>query len=153
MPYTLLYRTVLEQCKSVDEAIDLLKRTPRQTPNNLMLMDADGNRAVVELTADAVVVRSGKPGAALISTNHPRGDDSDKPGLCKRYDFLHDTARDDFGKIDRDQLQSMLKHVEQEDMTIQSMIFEPANRVIYLSTGMDAAEHEMRKIELSSYFN
>ena len=42
MPYTLLYRTVLEQCRTVDEAIDLLKRTPRQSANNLMLMDARG---------------------------------------------------------------------------------------------------------------
>src|SRR5437588_2551204 len=50
MPYTLLYRTVLEQCRTVDEAIGLLKRTPRQTPNNLMLMDASGDRAVVELS-------------------------------------------------------------------------------------------------------
>ena len=42
MPYTLLYRTVLEQCRTVDEAIDLLNRTPRQSANNLMLMDAAG---------------------------------------------------------------------------------------------------------------
>jgi len=92
MPYTLLYRTLLEQCKTVDEAIALLKRTARQTPNNLMLMDATGHRAVVELTADSVVVREAKPAAALISTNHQRGQDFDKPGLCKRYDYLHDTA-------------------------------------------------------------
>jgi predicted choloylglycine hydrolase len=64
MPYTLLYRTVLERCKTVDEAIALLKSTPRQTPNNLMLMDASGNRAVVELTPENVIVRTGKPGAA-----------------------------------------------------------------------------------------
>ena len=52
MPYTLLYRSVLEQCRTIDEAIAFLRNTPRQTANNLMLMDATGNRAVVEITPD-----------------------------------------------------------------------------------------------------
>src|SRR5207248_4073321 len=33
MPYTLLYRTILERCKTVDEAVALLQSTPRQTAN------------------------------------------------------------------------------------------------------------------------
>ena len=37
-------------------------------------------------------------------------------------------------------------------MTLQSMIFEPGNRVIYLSTGMNAADGEMREIDLKTYF-
>ena len=53
MPYALLYRTVLERCKTVEEAIALLETTPRQTANNLMLMDATGNRAVVEITPES----------------------------------------------------------------------------------------------------
>ncbi len=89
MPYTLLYRTILEQCRTVDEAIDLLQRTPRQTANNLMLMDAAGNRAVVEIRPESVVVRRGEPGRRLISTNHQRGQDRDTPGYCWRYDRLH----------------------------------------------------------------
>src|SRR5690606_3223097 len=56
MPYTMLYRTLLEQCATVDEAISLLERTPRQTPNNIMLMDAAGARAVVEIRPEAIVV-------------------------------------------------------------------------------------------------
>jgi isopenicillin-N N-acyltransferase like protein len=152
MPYTLLYRTLLEQCTTVDQAIDVLKKTPRQTPNNLMLMDADGHRAVVELTPDSIVVRSGKPDAALISTNHQRGQDTDTPGWCTRYDYLHDTAAQRFGQLDRAALQSMLQHVQQEQMTLQSMIFEPGNRVIYLSTGMNAPDGQMREIDLKAYF-
>jgi len=46
----------------------------------------------------------------------------------------------------------MLQHVQQADMTIQSMIFEPSSRVIYLSTGMNAADGEMSKIDVASYF-
>jgi len=152
MPYTLLYRTVLEQCKTVDDAIELLKKTPRQTPNNLMLMDASGDRAVLELTPEKVVVRRADLHTALISTNHQRGEDLDTPGKCERFDYLHDTAKADFGKLDIAHIRAMLQHVQQPEMTIQSMIFEPGNRVIYLSTGMNAADKEFEKIDLKKYF-
>src|SRR5207253_2804759 len=80
MPYTLLYRSVLEHCKTVEQAIAFLKSTPRQTANNLMLMDATGDRAVLEITPDAVVVRRAPDSAPLISTNHHRGTDLDTAG-------------------------------------------------------------------------
>jgi predicted choloylglycine hydrolase len=92
MPYTLLYRTILERCRTVDEAIALLRATPRQTANNLMLMDASGDRAVVEITPDDVTVRRASNSQALISTNHQRGEDLDEHGRCDRYDCLHDDA-------------------------------------------------------------
>ncbi len=71
MPYTLLYRAILERCHTVDEAIDFLNRTPRQTANNLMLMDAAGNRAVAEIRVDGVTVRRGRPGTALHQHQSP----------------------------------------------------------------------------------
>ena len=139
MPYTLLYRTVLEKCRTVDEAIDLLEKTPRQTPNNLMLMDAEGHRAVVEITPAAIAVRRGVEGTSLLSTNHQRGEDADTAGRCKRYDFLHDTSKTEFGKIDEPELQKMLAGASQGNFTLQTMVFEPGNRVIYLSAGKDSA--------------
>jgi predicted choloylglycine hydrolase len=117
-----------------------------------MLMDAAGNRAVVELTPDAVTVRRAPASSALISTNHQRGEDLDTPGRCKRFDYLHDTAAHDFGHIDRLEIQSMLQHVQQGSWTMQSMIFEPTNRTIYLATGSHAADREMTKIELATFF-
>src|SRR5207245_7456445 len=84
MPYTLLYRTILERCRTVDEAIELLKSTPRQTANNLMLMDASGDRAVAEITPDSVTIRRASDAQALISTNHQRGSDLDARGRCDR---------------------------------------------------------------------
>jgi predicted choloylglycine hydrolase len=153
MPYSMLYRTILEECRDVEEAIALLQKTPIQTANNLMLMDAAGNRAVVELTPEKIVARRGKDGAALISTNHQRGEDQDEPGLCRRYDRLHDEAAQQFGRIDADVIEGMLSEVSQGNMTMQSMVFEPANRVIWLSTGARAAHGKFEKIELAPYFN
>jgi predicted choloylglycine hydrolase len=152
MPYTLLYRTVLEKCRTVDEAIALLEKTPRQTPNNLMLMDAAGNRAVVEIRPAGIAVRRGPVGAALISTNHQRGADGDTPGRCERYDLLHITARERFGKIDETVLEKMLASASQGNMTLQSMVFEPANRAICISAGKDAARGTFHRLELKRYF-
>src|SRR5437588_3129539 len=152
MPYTLLYRTVLEQCRTVDEAIELLKRTPRQTPNNLMLMDATGDRTVVELSPEEVVIRRADDDAALISTNHHRSADCDTPGRCRRFDFLHGSAARSFGHIDLASLEDMLDGASQGRLTLQSMVFEPSNRVLYLSTGADAAKGPFYRLDLKPYF-
>ena len=152
MPYTLLYRTVLERCKTVDEAIKLLTDTPRQTPNNLMLMDAAGNRAVVELRPEGIAVRRGQDRTALVSTNHQRGDDQDTPRRCWRYDTLRRESARQFGKEDVPALQGMLGQVAQGKMTLQSMVFEPANRVIYLAAGEQATKNPYRRVDLKPYF-
>jgi predicted choloylglycine hydrolase len=151
MPYILLYRTVLERCRTVPEAVKLLQTTPRQTANNLMLMDADGTRAVVEIQPANIHVRWGTDGSALISTNHQRDQDADTPGRCARYDYLHDQSRQTFGQITEPDVQSMLRHVGSHG-TMQSIIFEPANRVIYLATGTSAATHPYHRLDLKPYF-
>jgi hypothetical protein len=152
MPYVLLYRTLLERCRTVDEAIALLEKTPRQSANNLMLMDAAGDRAVAEITPEGVAVRRGVTGEALFSTNHQRGDDTQTPGLCPRYDSLHDTSAKQFGKIDVKAIETMLAAASQKKLTLQSMVFEPSNRVIYLSAGADAARKPFYKLDLKPKF-
>jgi predicted choloylglycine hydrolase len=152
MPYILLYRSVLERCQTVGEAVEFLRDTPRQSANNLMLMDASGTRAVVELTPDGVEVREGRDDSALISTNHQRGQDADASGRCKRYDYLRDTSAEQFGEIDVPAVESMLAGVAQGKLTMQSMVFEPANRVVYLSTGKNAASGQFHRLDLKQHF-
>jgi hypothetical protein len=152
MPYTLLYRTALERCKTVNEAIDLIEHTPRQTANNLMLMDPSGDRAVLEITPEKVTVRRAADTAPLISTNHQRGADCDTMGRCWRYDRLHEIGNEQFGKVSLKDLEGMLGEVSPGDQTLQSMVFEPANRVIYLSTGADATSKPYFRVDLNGYF-
>ena len=138
----------------MDEAVDLLKRTPRQTANNLILMDAAGARAVVELTPDNVYIRRPtSPDSTLIATNHQRGDDSDSPGLCDRYDALYAFAQEQSGRIDSRAIESVLDDVSQGRMTLQSMVFEPSNRVIHLAVGKNAPRNTFHRIDLKEYFN
>jgi predicted choloylglycine hydrolase len=154
MPYTLLYRAILEQCRTTDEAVALLEKTPRQTSNNLMIMDAAGNRAVAEIFPDGVVVRRGEsgPASALISTNHRRKQDPETPGRCGRYDYLRRSSQLHFGRIDPERLKSMLATVSQDQSTLQSMIFEPGDGVLHLSVGADAARGTFQRIDLKPYF-
>ena len=107
LPYTLLYRKVLEECRTTEEALDLLRKTPRQTSNNLMIMDAAGSRAVAEISPEGVTVR--RPDEyGLVSTNHRRGEDNCTTGRCDRYDSLRAASEQDFGRIDVAKLESML---------------------------------------------
>lgn len=152
MPYTLLYRTALERCKTVDEVIDLIEHTPRQTPNNLMVMDAAGDRAVLEITPEAVTVRRAPAEEPLISTNHQRGTDCDTMGRCWRYDRLHKVGQQEFGRIGLPDLEHMLAQVSPGKETLQSMVFEPTTRVIYLSTGANAASKPFYRFDLNQYF-
>jgi hypothetical protein len=154
MPYTLFYRTVLERCRTVDEAIELLKSSARQSTNNLMLMDADGQRAVVEMTPDLVHVRRGVEGEALISTNHQRDQDTTTAGQCRRYDFLSNKSSGQFGRIDVAELERMLAGAAQGKFTLQSMVFEPGNRVVYLATGANAANtQKFYRVDLRKQFD
>ncbi|BBK43059.1 hypothetical protein STVA_30790 [Allostella vacuolata] len=63
----LIVRMVLDQCASVAEAIDLLRRIPHGLAFNYSLLDRTGDAAVVEAAPDRVAVRRGGP---LACTNH-----------------------------------------------------------------------------------
>jgi isopenicillin-N N-acyltransferase-like protein len=152
MPSMLLFRSVMENCRTVGEAIAFLKKTRRQTAFNLMLMDASGDRAVAEITPSGVTIRRAPGDAALISTNHQRQNDLDTPGRCVRYDFLHDASRRQFGRISESTIEEMLAGAAQGDATYQSMIFDPANRVLTLAAGTDAPTHGFTNIDLKLYF-
>jgi isopenicillin-N N-acyltransferase-like protein len=152
MPYILLYRTVLEQCGTTDEAIELIRKTPRQTANNLMVMDAQGERAVIEITPEKVHVRRAPEAESLISTNHQRGDDRESTGRCDRFDCLLKESLGHRGKVDVRAIESMLAEVSQGKRTLQSMVFEPSNRVMYLSTGKNAAKKPFHRLDLKPYF-
>ncbi|HXU76210.1 MAG TPA: carcinine hydrolase/isopenicillin-N N-acyltransferase family protein, partial [Methylomirabilota bacterium] len=153
MPFMLLYRTVLENCKTVEEAITLLRQTARQSSNNLMLMDASGDRAVAELTPGKVTVRRAPATAALVSTNHQRGGDLDSPDRCNRFDFLHDASSRQFGRLSEASVEEMLAGAAQGDFTFQSMVFEPSTRILYLALGAGAPNHGFARLDLNPLFH
>src|SRR3954454_16147981 len=116
-----------------------------------MIMDAAGSRAVAEISPDAVTVR--RPDEyGLVSTNHRRADDNCTTGRCDRHESLRAASARDFGHIAVPKLESMLADVSQGKSTLQSMVFEPSNRVIYLSARQDAARGKFHRLDLKAYF-
>lgn len=69
--FMLMVRMVLERCKTVQEALVLLKELPSITSHNIMLMDKSGDMAVYEMSAEHRAIRRPEDGANyMISVNH-----------------------------------------------------------------------------------
>lgn len=80
---TTIVRYVLETCDTVDEALSALKRVPSHMAYNLVLADASGQTASVELA----------PGGGLtvmptaVATNHQSGNTStDRPAFTRTFE-------------------------------------------------------------------
>jgi len=135
MPYAMKYRTILEQCSTPAEAVALLKRTPRTSANNLAVASPDAEPLVIEFTPAKVAVRRPVRGVVM-ATNHFRSPEmpaGTRP-VCRRYATLEEQVAER-GKLDAPALQRMLHTVNQGNMTLQSMVFEPAARKLHLAIG------------------
>ena len=62
-----------------------------------------------------------------------------------------DAARRQFGQLSEARVEELLSGASKGD-TIQSMVFEPANRVLYLAVGAGAPNHGFARIDLKPHF-
>lgn len=155
MPYLLMFREILERCGTIDEAVELIKATPRTTPNNLMVADATG-AAVIEFSPKAVEVRRPTDGRVW-STNHFESEklsnekDPNEPTTCGRYKFLSEELPK--GKVDVEMAKKLLAGVADPEMTIQSMVFRPATLELWLSCGkVPSTSGEFHRLDVRALF-
>jgi len=135
VPFCMMYRQILEQCTTPAEALALVKKTRRTSPNNLAVAVPKGEPLVIEFSPTVVAVRRPTDGV-LLCANHFRSPEhvaAPKP-IDHRYATLTRLAEKHRGRIDPAALKTMLQAVRQH-MTLQSMIFEPAARRLHLSIG------------------
>jgi len=143
VPFAMTYRRVLEECATVGDALKLLDGMERASVTSLVVADAEGG-AVLEVTPDSLAVRRfrDKPG---VCTNHfcvmKNPNLKEKFDTFKRFDELTQslTAKDVevFGVAD---VQKRLHGVRlfddnKADLTIQTFVFEPAERRVHLRFG------------------
>jgi hypothetical protein len=149
-PMTLTFRRVVEECTTVDEAEKLLRSAKRTTLLNLAVCDARGGAAVFELTPKSVGVRRPQDGLCCC-TNHFR-----TPGLatdthCRRYDEL--AKADGLAKLGVAEVRQRLHAANQGDATMQTMVFAPATRTLYLALGKGpTTARPLQKLELAPLF-
>ncbi|MCK4300010.1 MAG: hypothetical protein KAX80_10785 [Planctomycetes bacterium] len=135
IPYQLLYRRALEECDTVEQAEELIRRAPRTMANNVVLLDGGGHAAVLEVTRSAVVRRE-LQGGVLCATNHFRGRGGGGVRPCRRYDILGRELARLHGRLGVTQAVELLGMVHQGPLTMQSMIFEPGAMRVHLALGL-----------------
>ena len=129
-PFRFLYENVH---RSVGQYYEILEKSRIVASNNLILLDAEGCAAVAEMGPERFEVRTSEDGA-LFATNHHRKGKGRLFG-CWRYDKLSDFCKENKGRIDVPSLERILHEVNQDIISIQSMVFEPSALKLHLSMG------------------
>jgi len=152
VPLAYLYRTVLEECTTIDEAEALMKKLKRPTAAAVTLCDRKGG-AVFEITPKSVFVRRSVEGVCCC-TNHFRCDELVQSKECWRYRNLEKLQKSDAAKLGVAEVAKELHGVSQFFWTMQAMVFEPKPLTLHLAyaSGSSATKKPLRKIELAELF-
>ena len=150
-PLLLAFRRVLEECGTVAEAEKLLRGMQRTTSCCLTICDKQGG-AVFEITPKSLEVRPPENGVCCC-TNHFRTDALCVGKKCWRFDTLAPL----YGaseKLGVDDVFARLDDVHQGKATLQSMVFEPAARVLHLAYGEGpATRRDPHRLGLGKLFD
>src|SRR3954452_6145354 len=149
-PTLLLIRRVLEACGSVEDAARLIRSAERAAPLNLAVC-VRKRAAVIEITPRTVALRDSIDGIA-ICTNHFRSAELVTSKECWRYESLEKSITGD--KLSIAGIAKRLDDVNQGELTLQTVIFEPATLKLHLAFGdPPATKKAMSEVELSHLFN
>jgi predicted choloylglycine hydrolase len=153
-PFALCYRRLLEECSTVDEAAKLLSSMKRSTTNNLTVCDRTTS-AVFEFSPTQVRVRKAEK-CMSTCTNHflspelrllkPKNNDK----TLDRYTIL-EKARAETKKLGVADVQRYLDSVHQGELTLQTMIFEPATLTVHFAHSVGkspASSQKLTKLDL-----
>jgi isopenicillin-N N-acyltransferase like protein len=148
VPFALLNRQILEECATLDEARKLLESSKRTTMMSLMICDRK-EAAVFELTPKTVAIR--KPVTkVLICTNHFLTPELSVTRQCWRYDKLEE-YRAKQGKLNCAQLAEALHTVNQGELTLQTMLFEPQAMRMHVSLAPPpSSAHPLHELDVAT---
>lgn len=151
-PMMLLFRRILEECKTIDEAEALLKKADRTTYFCLTLCDQQSS-CVLEVTTKNVVRRISSNDVCCC-TNHFRTDELSVTTKCDRYPKLA-AFQAKLQPMNVNDVYAALGQVHQGANTVQSMIFEPKTLTLHVAKGdakKSATDFPLTKIELKEFF-
>jgi hypothetical protein len=135
VPYTLVLRRVLEECRTVEEAEKLLRSLKRTVRQNIAICDR-GRVAVFEVTPKTLAVRSAE-GGVCACTNHFRMEGLATETGCNRYANLIKNRGGD--KLGVKEVAHQMDIVNQGAWTLQTMVFETAALKLHLAFGRGPA--------------
>ncbi len=148
-PLAFVFRRVLEECTTVDEAEAMLESETATTWMNLAVCDRDGG-AAFEITPENVARRDDEQGVVRC-TNHFRTAGLSVGENCQRYDALGTQSED--SPLDIAAVQERLHAANQRRLTFQTMVFEPRELVLHLALGEPPSSDDLlTRIELAPLF-
>jgi predicted choloylglycine hydrolase len=156
IPYALCYRKILEECTTIAEAKKLLEGLPRTTMTNLALADRNGV-AVFEVSPKRVVQREPEKGT-LACTNHyctPPLKAEDAANVSLTFDRLTrlEEVRQAMNKVSPDDVRKHLDAVNLGNLTLQTMVFEPATLRLHLGIGkVPSSQVPFKTLDLGPLF-
>jgi hypothetical protein len=149
VPFTLAFRRVMEECRTVEEAEKLLRSLKRTVRQNVAICDRR-RAAVFEITPKSLVVRPAESGLCAC-TNHFRTQGLATQTDCPRYAAL--VKGQGTGKLTVADVARQMDAVNQGDWTLQTMVFEPAALKLHLAYGKGPATRlPLHTLELKSLF-
>ena len=150
-PLLLAFRRVLEECTTVAEAEKLLRGMERTTSACLTLCDKDGG-AVFEMTPKNLEVRPPENGVCCC-TNHFRSDKLMLENKCWRFDKLAPLYKES-EKLGVKEVFGRLDDVHQGKATLQSMVFEPKDRILHFAYGEGpSTRKDVHRLDLGKLFD
>src|SRR5262245_34716826 len=137
VPYALCFRTILEECATIEEAKTRLEKMPRTTILNMVV--ADRNKVgTFEITPKTVIFRPAEKGVCSC-TNHfcAEGRPEKKVDVAYSYDRFEvlERMRDQKSLVGPEDIRRKLHAVSLGDLTLQTMVFEPATLKLHVSLG------------------
>lgn len=156
----MLFRKVMENASTIDEALAILKAGPRKGTANILLADGKiPNAVVVEMTSNKIAVRRAKD-SMIYSTNHfvseemfyPENKD---PNSYARFKRLKELGNQYYGKFDLKHTVAILRdrydvHIGREMLSgdviatpsnMLSVVFCPGNLTFWVAKGLAPAAY------------
>ncbi len=155
IPFAICFRTVLETCRTVAEAIKVIEETPHVTVNNLVLCDPSGG-AMVEIAPEGVKSRpiTAEVHSCTNHFSHPEWQNPRQANAFQTEDRLTRLNAAPAVGVSVDDVRRVLDDVNQGDLTIQTMVFEPSAVAIHVAFGPGPTTRlPLTRIDLGSYWN
>jgi hypothetical protein len=151
IPYALCFRTLLEECATIEEAQKKLEKMPRTTILNMVVADRK-TVGTFEVTPNTVVFRPAKKGVCAC-TNHfcTEVRPEKKVNIANSYDRFDslERIRGQKEQVTIEDVHQKLHAVNLGDLTLQTMIFEPATLKLHVAFGdAPASRLPLRTLDL-----
>ncbi|MHA1961438.1 MAG: C45 family autoproteolytic acyltransferase/hydrolase [Candidatus Thorarchaeota archaeon] len=109
-------RWILDNCRTVKEAVDFMERIPHVRGNNYLVLDKSGEMALIQACPERVMVLGPEDGL-VVATNHFQSPEmqvyeskADIPSsTISRHDFIREWHGQQMGTVDMKKVQQVLK--------------------------------------------